>query len=59
MRAKGGADIASDHHLLTARLKLKLKKNRTAHTGNRNKYNVNLLREEQIRKYFSVKLFNK
>lgn len=59
VKAKRGADVASDHHLLTARLKLKLKKNRTAHTGNGNKYNVNLLREEQIREDFSVKLFHK
>lgn len=46
---KRGADVASDHHLLTARLKLKLKKNRTEETGNRQKYNVSLLTDAEIR----------
>lgn len=59
MWVKQGADVASDHHLLMARFKLKLKKNRTAFMGNRIKYNMNLLREEQIQENYNVKFSNK
>ncbi|KAI7790271.1 putative craniofacial development protein 2-like [Triplophysa rosa] len=40
-----GADIASDHHLIVACLKLKLKKTWTGVTGQRQKYNTTLLKE--------------
>ena len=35
VRVKRGADVGSDHHLLVARLKLKLKKNYVGEIGNR------------------------
>ena len=59
VRVKRGADVASDHHLLTARLKLKLKKNKTETTANRQKYNVSLLRDAEKQGEFRLKLSNK
>jgi hypothetical protein len=52
-----GADAASDHHLLIARLKLKLKLKRTdRQTAGRTKYNVNQLREHITQTAFTVSL---
>ena len=59
VRVKRGADVASDHHLLTARLKLKLKKNNTEKTANRQKYNVSLLRVPEKQEEYRLKLSNK
>jgi hypothetical protein len=55
MRVRRGADAASDHHLLTARLKLKLKRTDRQITG-RTKYNVNLLKEQTSQSAFTVSL---
>ena len=49
VRVKRGADVASDHHLLIARLKLKQKKNWMGTASNRRKYNVVLLKDLQTR----------
>jgi hypothetical protein len=53
-----GADAASDHHLLTARLKLKLKRT-DRQTAGRTKYNVNLLKEHTTQSAFTVSLKNR
>ena len=53
-----GADAASDHHLLTARLKLKLKRTDRQAAG-RAKYNINLLKDQTIQGAFTVTLRNR
>ena len=58
VRVRRGADAASDHHLLTARLKLKLKRTDRQTTG-RAKYNVNLLKEQTTQAAFTVSLQNR
>lgn len=58
VRVKRGADAASDHHLLTGRLKLKLKRIHVTQTGRR-KYNVESLRDEQKRSSFTLTLSNR
>ena len=59
VRAKRGADVASDHHLVCARLKLKLKKDWEQPTAKRTKFNVALLANDQKREEFSATLRNK
>ena len=51
--------MASDHHLLIARLKLKLKKNWMRTATNRRKYNVVLLKDPQTRAEYKLNLANK
>ena len=48
VRAKKGADVASDHNLVIAKLKLNLKRNQTGLTGSRVKYNINHLKHEVL-----------
>nr|KAG5689204.1 hypothetical protein BaRGS_014860 [Batillaria attramentaria] len=59
VRTKRGADVASDHHLLVARLKMKLKKNWMESAARRQKYNVSLLKDTQTREKYSLTLRNK
>ena len=59
VRVKRGADAASDHHLVLATLKLKLKANRTQEANRRQKYNVNLLKNMEMREDFKLELSNK
>ncbi|KAK2151468.1 hypothetical protein LSH36_362g02018 [Paralvinella palmiformis] len=59
VRVKRGADVASGHHLLVARLKLKLKKNWMRTATNRRKYNVSLLKDPQTRAEYKLNLANK
>ena len=58
VRVRRGADAASDHHLLTARLKLKLKRTDRQAAG-RAKYNINLLKDQTIQGAFTVTLRNR
>ncbi len=58
VRVRRGADVASDHHLLTLRIKLKLKKSCTE-TTRRQRYNVGLLRETGVREEFKLMLSNR
>ena len=51
--------MASVHHLLVARLKLKLRRNCTERTNQRLGYNTFLLNETNKRKEFSITLSNK
>ena len=57
--AKRGADAASDHHLVVARLKLKLKRTWTGEAGRRQKYNTTLFKEQAKREEFKLALSNK
>ena len=58
VRVKRGADAATDHHLLTAKVKLKLKRIPVEPTG-REKYNVSALRDQQAKESFSLTLRNR
>ena len=58
MRVKRGADVASDHHLLIAKLKRKLKKNWMRTATNRRKYNVSPLKDPQTREEYKLNLAN-
>ena len=58
VRVRRGADAASDHHLLTARLKLKLKRTDRQAAG-RAKYNVNLLKDSTTQATFTFNLKNR
>ena len=59
VRVKRGADVASDHHLLTAQLKLKLKKNWMESASKRQRYDVRRMRDTEIRDTFRLTLSNK
>ena len=59
VRVKRGADAASDHHLVTARVKLKLKGGWDAKRSNRMRFNVESLREPAVRDTFKLTLSNK
>ncbi|MEE4247398.1 MAG: reverse transcriptase domain-containing protein [Kangiellaceae bacterium] len=58
VRVKRGADAASDHHLVTAKLRLRLKRNPTQ-TAKREKYNVLLLKNQQTHATFTLTLRNR
>ena len=59
VRVKRGADVASDHHLLVARMKLKLKRHYTEQTAYRTRYNTSLLKDQAKKEEFKISLFNK
>ena len=59
VRVKRGADVASDHHLLVARLKLKLKKSWTGGPNQRQRYNTATLKDTWKQEEFKVTLSNK
>ena len=48
VRVKRCADVASDHHLVTARLKLKLKRNDVDQERRKGRYNVDYLKDQNI-----------
>jgi hypothetical protein len=58
VHAKKGADAATDHHLIVAKVKLKLKKylNSTS-TGKR--YNVSMLTNKEKKAEFKIELNNR
>jgi len=58
VRVQRGADVASDHHLVVCKLKLKLKKNHTP-SSNRDRYNVNFLTDHSFKDDFTVTIQNK
>lgn len=58
VRVKRGADVASDHHLLAAQLKLKLRKN-CVERNTRQRFNTELLKETTKREEFKITLTNK
>lgn len=59
VRVRRGADVASDHHLLVARIELKLKRNWTGETNNRQRYNTLPLNEIVGLEEFKITLANK
>ncbi|KAK7113089.1 hypothetical protein V1264_012440 [Littorina saxatilis] len=59
VRVRRGADVASDHHLLVASLKLKLKRNQTDASDRRVKYNIRLLKDPKTKEQFSLTLKNR
>lgn len=59
VRVRRGADVVSDHHLVVARLKLKLKRNQTDASDRRMKYNISLLKDPKMREQFGLVLENK
>ena len=54
-----GADVASDHHLVIAKLRFKLRKYRIGNAGLRVKYQMNLLQDTRTREQFKLTLSNK
>ena len=59
VRVKRGADVASDHHLVVASLKLKLRKNWMPAQTTRQRYNTASLRDPSKLEDFRVTLSNK
>ena len=59
VRVRRGADVASDHHLLVARVKLKLKKNWAGAVMQRKKFNTALLRDPNKLQEFKLAITNK
>ena len=59
VRVKRGADAASDHHLVVAELKTKLKAYRDRAELPTHKFNVHSLREEKKAEEFKIELRNK
>ena len=59
VRVKRGADVGSDHHLVIARLKLKLRKNWTEQQGRKARFNINFLEDAQKQKDFQLVLSNR
>ena len=57
VRAKRGADVASDHYLIITKLRLKLKRCRIL-TSTGIKYNVHLLRDKAFAEAFQITLSN-
>ncbi|VDP29478.1 unnamed protein product [Schistosoma curassoni] len=58
-RTKRGADIASDHHLLVAKMKPKLKKHWTAGWTTSRKFNTTLLRDTDKFHEFKITFHNR
>ncbi|CAH8431624.1 unnamed protein product, partial [Schistosoma mattheei] len=59
VRTRKGADIASDHHLVVANLKLKLKKNWTSGQTALQRFNTAFLRETDKLNEFKIALNNR
>ena len=59
VRVKRGADIASDHHLVTARLKLKLRRNEVDQERRKGRYNVDYLKDQKTAQEYKVALSNR
>ena len=58
VRVKRGADVASDHHLVTARLKLKLRRNEVDQERTKGRYNVDYLKDKKTAQEYKVALSN-
>ena len=58
VRVQRGADAASDHHLVLARMKMKLKK-REVKKGTRTQYNVDFLKDRLTTETFRLTVRNK
>ncbi len=58
VRVKRGAVVASDHHLVTARLKLKLRRNEVDQKRRKGRYNVDYLKDQNTGQEYKVALSN-
>lgn len=58
MRVMRGADVSSDHHLVTTTMRLRLKRYASAN-NTRTRYNVGLLRNKDTRTAFQISLSNR
>ncbi|XP_012943709.1 uncharacterized protein LOC101861615 [Aplysia californica] len=58
VKVRRGADVGSDHHLVTARIKLKLKKTFTRE-ATRTRFNVHTLNDGNVRSAFRLELKNR
>ena len=58
VRVKRGADVASDHHLVTARLKLKLRRNEVDQERRKGRYNMDYLKDKKTAQEYKVALSN-
>lgn len=54
-----GADVASDHHLLVAHIKLKLKRNWTGETSARQRYDITPLNKAGGQEMFKITVKNR
>ncbi|VDO71844.1 unnamed protein product [Schistosoma curassoni] len=59
VRTRGGADIASDHHLLVAKMKLKLQKHWKTEWTTSQKFSTAFLRDTDKLNKFKIILSNK
>ncbi|KAH9585481.1 hypothetical protein MS3_00006717 [Schistosoma haematobium] len=59
VRTRRGADVASDHHLVVANLKLKLKKNWTSGQTAIQRFNTAFLRDTDKLNEFKIALNNR
>ena len=59
VRVMRGADVASDHHLVLAKMSLKLKKFKPVSPGARKKFQVSLLQDQCKKDEFSIQLSNR
>ncbi|VDP19195.1 unnamed protein product [Schistosoma margrebowiei] len=59
VRTRRGADVASDHHLVVANLKLKLKKNWTSGQTALQRFNTAFLRDTDKLNEFKIALNNR
>ena len=59
VKVKRGADVASDHHLVVGRLKLKLKRNWTGETCQRQKFNTRMLKDAEKLEEYKLTLSNR
>ncbi|VDP30501.1 unnamed protein product [Schistosoma margrebowiei] len=59
VRTRRGADVASDHHLVVAKLKLKLKRNWTSGQMALQRFNTCFLRDTDKLNEFKIALNNR
>ena len=59
VRTLRGADVGSDHHLVLAKIRIKLKKYGAVSQGCRQKFQVSYLQDEEKKKDFKLELSNK
>ena len=58
VRVRRGADVGSDHHLVTARIRMKLRRTDRQQTGHR-RFDVNKLDDPAVKKSFLTQLKNR
>ena len=59
VRVKRGTDVGSDHHLVTARLKLKLRRNDVDQERGKVRYSMDYLKDQKTAQEYKVALSNR